>query len=675
MQIGRTGMSAATLPIPGIVLGSYPERRKDAHKTRYLAALQCRLRAPARLESRDHGEFVAKVRCAEKALGKLSAPAYAKLVRGLRARLRRDGFTPALTAEGFALVAEAARRQLGVQLFDTQITAARIMLDNRLAEMATGEGKTLAALLTVATAALAGVPVHVITANDYLVARDADHLRPVYELLGLRVGAVTQPMTPAQRGTAYACDVTYCTAKELVFDYLRDRLTLGPARGELRLRIERMAAAPSDGAAEATAGPTMLRGLCMAVVDEADSILIDEARTPLIISQPRANADQTEFQRQALKLAHALVAEQDFHVNRLLKSIELLESGRAKVAAGIADATGIWRDQRLRDEAVTLALSAVHFYARDRHYLIDDGKVVMIDETTGRVAAGRVWSRGLQQLIELKEGCEVSGELQTVAQITYQRFFPRYLRLAGMSGTLSEARAELLSVYGLHVSVVTLRRPSRRVVTPPRLYTDRETRWQAVVKRIAEVHRAGRPVLVGTDSVADSEQLSERLTAAGLPHCVLNARQDEHEARIIAQAGGVDAITVTTNIAGRGTDIALAPGVAERGGLHVICCQHNGSRRIDRQLHGRCARQGDPGSVETFLSSDEGLFARYSWHRPLRLWAGLKGSRNPLPPWLSRLVCVLPQLREERQQHRERARLMKQDDKMERVLAIGGPGE
>lgn len=662
-------MSATVLPIPGIVLGAYPERKPQPGKDGELSVLRSWLNLPASLQQRQQREFVAKVRSGEAALEKLSAAAYAAVVRSLRARLRRHGFTPALTAQSFAMIAEAARRQLALRPYDTQLIAGRIMLDNRLAEMHTGEGKTLAAMLTAATAALAGVPVHVITANDYLVARDCAYLRPVYQLLGLSAGTVTQALSTDERRAAYACDITYCTAKELVFDYLRDRLTLGAARSELHLRVERL-----NGTASRHSG-LLLRGLCMALIDEADSILIDEARTPLIISQPRANADQTEFQRQALILARELVADHDFHVNRLLKVVELLQRGQIKVAANVAGASGIWKDQRLREEAVTLALSALHLYSRDRHYLVRNDKVEMIDETTGRVAPGRVWSRGLQQLIELKEGCEPSGEMQTIAQITYQRFFPRYLRLGGMSGTLTEARAELLGVYGLRVSLVPLRCPSRRAIVPPRLYTDPEARWQAAVKRIGELHASGRPVLIGTDSVADSETLSQRLAAAGLQHRVLNARQDEHEAQVISQAGSLGAITVTTNMAGRGTDIPLGSNVIERGGLQVICCQHNSARRIDRQLHGRCARQGDPGGVETYLTSSEGLFSRYSWHWPVRVWAKMVSAQRPLPGWLSRLVCRLPQLHEEYRQRRERARLMKHDAKMARVLALGGPGE
>jgi preprotein translocase subunit SecA len=336
---------------------------------------------------------------------------------------------------------------------------------------------------------------------------------------------------------------------------------------------------------------------------------------------------------------------------------------------------GLWQDRRHRDEIVVLALCAHHVFHRDRHYLVRDKKVVMIDQTTGRVAPGRVWSRGLQQLLEAKERVPSSGEQETIAQITYQRFFPRYHYLCGMSGTLAEAQAELRAVYGLSVEQVPLRKPCRREVLPLRVFATRQAKWDAVIDRLRALHAAGRPVLVGTDSVADSEHLSVLLAAARLPHCVLNARNDAEEAGIVAQAGEPSRITVTTNMAGRGTDIPLAPGVAQRGGLHVVCCQHNASPRIDRQLQGRAARQGDPGSVETLLSLEDGLLSRTlsGWLRGLL--ARVLGGARPLPGRLGSWLARYPQMREERRQRAERRLLLEQDRRSERALSFAGRGE
>ena len=351
----------------------------------------------------------------------------------------------------------------------------------------------------------------------------------------------------------------------------------------------------------------MLRGLCMAIIDEADSILIDEARVPLIISRALDNTQEQEFLTQSLHIARSLQVQKEFTINAATLTASLTDRGRQTLDEFAQALPAIWRNRLHREEVVGLALAALHLFQRDRHYLIHDEKVVIIDENTGRTAPGRSWSRGLHQLIELKENCAFSAQMETAAQITYQRFFPRYLRLAGLSGTLQESRDELQDIYQLSVYQVPLHKACRRIKQPHRIFPDRLLLGQAVTTRAAELHQSGRPVLIGTDSVADTQTLSRQLTEAGLPHTVLNANHDRDEAHIIENAGCRGAITVATNMAGRGTDIPLAPGVAELGGLHVISCQLNGARRIDRQLAGRSARQGDPGSVETWLALDAPL--------------------------------------------------------------------
>jgi preprotein translocase subunit SecA len=365
----------------------------------------------------------------------------------------------------------------------------------------------------------------------------------------------------------------------------------------------------------------------------------------------------------------------DFRLDAVSRSATLTDSGREALAATAATIGGLWQDRRHREEVISQALAARQLYVRDRDYLVREGKILLIDQTTGRVAPGRVWSKGLHQLLEVKEGCAPTGEMETIAQITYQRFFPRYLRLCGMSGTLTEAADELRSPYGLSISRVPLRKPSRRATLPLRVCAWREQKWDAVIERVGTLAAENRPVLIGTDSVADTDQLSYRLTAHGFKHAVLNARNDREEAEIVARAGHPDHITVTTNMAGRGTDIPLGPGVAARGGLHVICCQHNASSRIDRQLQGRCARQGDPGSVETILSLEDPLIVQFwpGWLRSV-LRARAAG-RTGLPWWLARLVARLPQMREGRRQRAERRLLLQQDQNLERRLSFAGRGE
>ena len=654
-------MNAADLPLPGLLLGAYPERR-PARRSWLDAAARELARLGTEIVPDDaarYRPFVLRVRAQQAGVRGLDDNELRHEAWRVSARLRRDGLRDGLLAQALALLVVAGERQLGKIVYDEQLLAARIVLDNRLAEMATGEGKTLAIALAAGAAALAGIPVHVLTANDYLVGRDADWLRPLYAAVGLTAGAVTQPMKPDERRRAYASNVTYCTAKELVFDYLRDRLAR-PERDAMRYQLTRVAESTPRGNAP------LLRGLCLAIVDEADSILIDEARTPLVIARPAVNADEQAGLPVALQLAGELTP-QHYAIDSAERRVRLTPLGAAEVAARAASLSGLWRNDIYREQLVVQALTALHLLLRDRHYLVRDGRVHIIDESTGRLAEGRQWSRGLHQMVELKEGCKPTDATVTATQITYQSFFPRYLRLGGMSGTLHEARGELYSVYGLRTVRVPLRKPSKRVALPARIFATRDELWPAITGRARELAASGRPVLVGTDSPADSEALSRELTAAGVAHRVLNARFDRDEAQIVAGAGQSGRVTVATNMAGRGTDILLGPGVAERGGLHVICSQLNAARRIDRQLAGRCARQGDPGSVEVMLSLDAGLSAAYvpQWLR--RLACGVDAEHA-----LRRLLARLPQRLQEWQHRQQRRRLLAADREMERRLSFGG---
>ena len=651
------------LPIPGPACGAYPERSGTGHGGGAAPAVwRAAAEALASLHAgRSRQRFVAQVRHADAALAASGSQACAVQLRTLRAELGRRGFTEPLLAMAFATIARTTQAVLGLTLFDTQLIAARILLDNRLAEMATGEGKTLAALLAAASAALAGVPVHVVTANPYLAARDAEQLAPVYAALGLSVAAIRTGDDDDARRAAYRSGIVYCTASDLIFDYLRDR-----------------------GAA-ARAQP-LLRGLCMAIVDEADGVLIDEARTPFILAHERHDLAAERRHRSALAMASALRTGEHFRLDAAARRAHLAPLGReicAGAAPGFSAGDPLWKNRRFRDELVELALTALHLYRRDVHYLLRDGsgngkpqpEVAIIDVTTGRIATGRRWANGLHQLIELKEGLAPSPLQHTQAQLTYQRFFPRYWRLAGMSGSLREARCELRQVYGLAVEAVPLRLPSRRMHSAPQIFAASATRWNAVVAAIQREQAAGRPVLVGTDSVADAHALSERLRSLAIAHQRLDARQDAEEAACIARAGQAGCVTVATNMAGRGTDIVLGPGVAALGGLHVVACQQNASARIDRQLHGRAARAGDPGSVSTLLALDVGLLAQ---RVPAVCRAVLRAfvrDAAPLPAWLGRALLAWMQAREEQRARRERAQLLRSDRDLVRRLGFGAQAE
>jgi preprotein translocase subunit SecA len=653
-------MSLLKAPSPGVVLGNYPEKPKT--EPTFVARLKRKLQTPfvvyGSTSVSQYQAFIQQIAAFAPDFQHVSEAKIKERLRELQGLLSMHGFTDSLLAELFAIIKKTCERELGHIPYDTQLIAARIMLDGKLAEMATGEGKTLAAGICVAAAALAGIPVHLITSNDYLVTRDAESLSPLHRALGLSVGTVVQGMKTEERKQAYACNITYVTAKELVFDYLRDRTSGSRARTSLHHRVAQLSGQTPN---------TFLRGLYMAIIDEADSILIDEARVPLILSQSVLQDAQVEYHSTIFALASTLISQQDFVLNQRILSAELTESGLQKLYAERQKLGQLSHNKMHLEETMCQALAALYLFQRDKHYLVRDDAVHIIDEITGRISPGRVWSRGLHQLIELKEHCKPSGEMVTAAQITYQRFFPRYLRLGGMSGTLSESRAELFSLFDLKIVKVPLRKPSQRVILPTRIYRDRPALWAAVTKRVIALHKNGHPILIGTDSVADSEVLSEQLKQAGLAHEVLNARQDQREANIVAQAGQAKQITVSTNIAGRGTDIALGNGVEALGGIHLISCQHNPSRRIDRQLIGRCARQGKPGVAETLISMDKPLIADLFPKWVIKL-AGKSGFSRP--QWLVMLVLRLPQWLEEAHQRAQRQEMMQHDARIERQSSL-----
>jgi preprotein translocase subunit SecA len=552
--------------------------------------------------------------------------------------------------------------------FDSQLAAGAALLRGAVAEMPTGEGKTLAATLCAAFRALSGTPVHVITANDYLAERDAEAMRLVYELLGLTVGVVTSGRDAAARRRAYACDVTYCCNKEVVFDYLRDR-RLKRGRTGLHLQFDRLCGSRSPTRA------LLMRGLHAAIVDEADSVLIDETRTPLVLSQQGRGADQTGLMRSALELAAKLRPGRDYTLDRLAGRAELTAAGGERLRTIAHELGGTWSRARWSEEIVSRALAAREIYRRDEHYLVRDGRVLVIDEHTGRAMPGRSWAAGLHQLIEAKEGVAVTREAETLARISYQRFFRRYLHLAGMTGTAAEAAAELWSVYGLRVVVIAPHAASARRMLGERVVATLDEKWRAVVERAAELRATGRPVLIGTASVAASEHLSRLLAEAGLAHATLNARQDRHEAAIIARAGERGRITVATNMAGRGTDIKLGPGVAELGGLHVIVTERHEASRIDRQLCGRAARQGDPGSCELILSLEDPLLERVAARFGARTLRRVAAWTTQFGSGAAAALLRAAQRRTERAHAAARTHLLRADHRVDDRLAFSGQAE
>lgn len=630
-----------TWPFPGLVWGEYPEQPPH----------QARPQRPRPMSTRSLQRFVDAV----EAMPLFPAAALPGRLQAFRLiTTDRDDWM----REAFGVAAGALILTLGHPPHRQQLLAARALLDNRLVEMATGEGKTAAIALAAAVAALGRTPVHVVTANDYLAQRDADRLRPFFALLGLRVGCVTEPMPVAARREAYGCHVTYCTAKELAFDYLRDGLSRAADLSSIEQRARRI------GSHEAAEEP-VLRGLCLAIIDEADTVLIDEARLPLVLSQRSGSAVEQEFHRGALEHARAMEERTDFRCSADGRRIALTATGVRRLSQWPVAPHPLHGHRAHRQAAVERALTALWVLERDRDYVVRKGQVLLIDDTTGRAAPGRAWSQGLHQYVELKEGLVSSHASSTVTQITFQRFFTRYLRLAGASGTLREAASELKTVYGLSLLPVPHRQPPRITTLPQVMFSDTATLWNAVAATVARVRVDGRPVLIGTESVAQSEALSRVLTAHGLQHQVLNARQDSDESQLIATAGEAGRITVATSMAGRGTDILLESGVIGRGGLHVILCQHNASARIDRQFLGRAGRQGQPGSRQTMLALDFPLMQRWwpAW------WRRLVGHLG-CPTALSWPTAELAQAIESFTQKKQRVTLCRVSESEERELTF-----
>ncbi len=647
---------------PGSQIGVYPQRleRGADRFERSLEAISGRFQDLLQRRRYSTGRVRTAVERAETQFQDLDADGIRSGLEDLRYRLYREGLLDDLVFRAFAATRVMSGLTLGMQHYPNQLLGGWVILSGHMAEMPTGEGKSLTATLPAVTAALAGIPVHVITTNEYLAGRDADTFSPLYQAMGLSVAAIRESMSSDQRREAYRADIVYLTNQQLVFDYLRDRLASPATAGRLAMKY-------GEGGKQADLS---LRGLCFAILDEADSVLVDEARTPLILSRDHQDATRERIYRTALEIADALENDHDFVING--PEIRLTPDGSEAVMQATAAMTGLFSGKRHSEFLVRQALVARYLLQRDHHYLVRNSKVEIIDQNTGRVMADRSWQQGLHQMVECKEGCPVTGQRETLASISYQRFFRRYLHLGGMSGTLRQVGRELRDTYGLGTFQIPTHREPRRRHLGYAIYPRAQDKWLAVLSRVHEVHASGQPVLVGTCSLYDSDLVGRLFARRKLPHRILNARQDRNEAEVVARAGERGCITVATNMAGRGTDIKLGPGVAELGGLHVIAAECNSEFRVDRQLFGRAARQGDPGSCEVVLSSEDGLIADYYPAWVLRRLARRSGA---ITGWRARLLVWLPQRRNSLRFRQQRDELLLVDEKLGKTLAYSGRGD
>ncbi len=519
-----------------------------------------------------------------------------------KGQLETEDLTQALT-----LIAEAAYRTLGMRPYVPQIMGALGLCQGRLIEMGTGEGKSLTACLAAVVYAWSGRPFHLLTVNDYLSTRDAEAFEEFYQFCGVQVAAVTETMDDVERRQKYKAGVVYTTGKQLLADFLRDRLKLGTIHHPSR-RLLRKSLVKADKPGQ----ELVLRGIDSVIVDEADSILIDEAVSPLIISSPGQNDQLLQAVSTADQLAPLFEQDRDYKVDQQLRDLHFTHQGQQQLTQLALQLPGIWQAERRREELLKQALMARCFYIKGQHYIVDEQKVVIVDEYSGRLMANRSWGQGLHQAIEAKEKIPLTPPSETIARLSFQRFFRLFRRMAGMSGTAVEAAGECAKIYRLSALIIPPHKPSQLRHWPNQLCQNKDHKWQTILDSVVQLHEQQRPVLIGTRSVKDSEVLAALFRQRGLPYKLLNALNHEQEADIIATAGHLASITIATNMAGRGTDIELSEAASELGGLHVIISEKHESRRIDRQLAGRAARQGQAGSVQSYMCPDDELLRQYS---------------------------------------------------------------
>jgi preprotein translocase subunit SecA len=611
-------------------------------------------------------ETAAKIHREAETLREIGSPALQQRLGEAAKQMRRLGRRwPEAFPGVLPLLVEAADRQLGLRPFPVQIMGALGLGHGRLVEMATGEGKTLTIALAAIAAGWLRRPCHVITANDYLAERDAKNMGRLFEFCGVRAGFVTATMSAPDRAQQYACDIVYTTSKELVADFLRDRLVLGPLHSAPRRAVRNLlkTTAPTP--------PLVTRGLFTAIVDEADNLLIDEAVTPLIISRQQENTALRDACLLAAQLVEQLKEGTDYQLNEEYKDVQLTDEGRRHLQELAPAYVGLYQNSAWLAELINQALLARHYYQRGKHYVIQENSIVIVDEFTGRLMPGRSWRLGLHQAVEAKEGLPISPPTEALARLSFQRFFRLFHHLCGITGTAREAAGEFWASYELPFTFVPPNRPCQRVNLPTRYFRTAAEKWAEILEEIRAVHATGRPVLVGTRSVASSEALAERLHERGLVFTLLNAVRHREEAGIILRAGQEHVITIATNMAGRGTDIRLGDGIAQRGGLHVILTEPHESGRIDRQLQGRAGRQGDPGSARTFVSLEDEVLERFL---PQGMRAGLRHlptKSGPMQETLWGWCLRLAQHRAQRRAWLQRRSVTRQDASLAEALTAG----
>jgi preprotein translocase subunit SecA len=643
-----------------------PRRRLGPRWFNHLRAL---LGTPSQRRLGRAALFIDPIRYWENEYTKLSDADLKKTGLRLRGRARGGEHLDRLVPEAFGLVCVAAKRAIGLRPFDVQLAAGVVLHRGAFAEVATGEGKTLVAALPVYLNGLLGKGVHVTTVNDYLARRDAEWIGPIYQMLGLTVGCLQMQMEESLRAQAYRCDITYGMASEFGFDFLRDRLKLATSKGNASPFWSPWSTAPGQHFSRPLDPRIQREEHHFALVDEGDNIFIDEARTPLIISAPTrpATPEEQVVYHWADKLARTMEREKHYTIDEKKQKIELTEEAKQLVRWSNPPVGEHSHAMDKLHEHIERGIHANHRFRRDQHYMIEGDKVVIIDEFTGRRMPDRHWREGLHQAVEAKEGVPVTIAADHAAQITFQRYFRLYKKLAGMSGTGAQNFWELRRVYKIWVVCVPTNRPVIRKQWPDRVFATEDIKFAQIVKDVERLVGQGRPVLIGTRSVEKSEKLSILFKKAAIEHDVLNAKQHEQEAHIVEKAGLSGKVTIATNMAGRGTDIKLAASVAEAGGLHVFGTERHEARRIDRQLAGRAGRQGDPGSAVFYVSLDDELLEALGPKRQNSLRArGVRGGNINWQRFFPRFMRA--QRKMERRHYRQRMDLMVYEKQRQEIL-------
>ena len=626
------------------------------------------VRGVLRRSTRRTGHFMReadRVLELDKTYAAMTDPALRAAAAEMKIKFRTQRDTPEDLYHAVAIVREVASRIRSEKHYPVQVAGALALHAGCIVEMATGEGKTLTATIPATIAGWRGRGCHVITVNDYLAKRDALEMQKIYSFCGLTTDWVENDKKPPERRAAYYSDITYGTNKEICADFLRDRLALGQLKTLSTALLSKILY-------RAGTDRLVMRGLHYGIVDEADSVLIDEAVTPLIISGDAPNNEAVDAFEQAALVAAKLTVSHDFTVNPRYREVEITDDGADKLAEITEPLGGIWHGARRREELIMQALTAREFYLLGKQYVIQEGKVVIVDESTGRLMPDRTWREGLHQAIEAKERLKVNPPKDTFARVSFQRFFRTYKALSGMSGTCREATREMWQIYHLPVVVVPTNRKCIRREFTDKVFTTESSKYAHLLKEIQRIHATGQPILVGTRSVRSSERLSELLLAESLPHQVLNAVRHAEEAQIVAEAGKLGKITVATNMAGRGTDIKLGKGVKELGGLYVIAAERNESRRIDRQLFGRAARQGDPGMARAYTSLEDEILMRYTPRLSALLRRRYGKSIKEIGGTITRGIFDRAQRRGNRMALSQRRQVLRSDDWLDESLGFAG---